>query len=746
MLSKPRTRRLCPLQHYAAAVALLALNFVFGAAAGGSDVPWSLTPPRGWNSYDSFSWIVSEEEFLQNAEYVAGNLLQYGYEYVVVDFLWYRKLENGATAFSAGHDIIDEWGRPLPDPARWPSTAGGKGFKPIADKVHAMGLKFGIHVMKGVDTDAVEQNTPILCNKDCPEDFQGQNWTAKDIVLPGGQCSWMENCFTSVNTSSAGGVAFINSLYQQYAEWEVDMIKHDCVFGVFDLNVPEISTVVKAIERTGRPMLYSLSPGVFATPDLGKLVAHLSHMYRITLDDWDSWSDVLTHFPVARDFAAAGLLGAPGLAGGKSWPDMDMLPIGWLTDASAAYGPHRSTFLTKDEQMTQVTLWAIAKSPLMFGGDLRHIDQWTLDLITQPIMLEMNAHSSHNRELSSSVQSLLPNIALEDCGITKSSEWKLKSTENGQDELCWSRFSKPGFSKRRYEAPLTDCLSFKHSVSSIADKLSFSRKLDRIKHVQLRRTTTETVCLESNGMLTKETDGRTAVFSGCDGRASQVWQLINGNLVNHEDGLCAVVREPSEQWKVWVARGSEGQSYVAFFNLGSDRINISVPVDDVLNHVSFVDLANAERSSDQPTAWLSDPRWDKILIWYRRLSKHLGSVRKSLMENSQWSCEGKDVWNNTDFIANVTKFTASVESHGTVLYELQCTRLIPDKGNRFYWWHIWFPILLCVPIGAVLAYEYYPGFRKYGAGCYKYFAVRGRRFYQPFSTEEDAAELTEVLS
>lgn len=86
-------------------------------------------------------------------------------QYVVVDFLWYRKQEPGASVTSPGHDIIDEWGRPVPDPMRWPSTVSGKGFKPIADKVHAMGLKFGIHVMRGISTAAVPKNTRILCTK-----------------------------------------------------------------------------------------------------------------------------------------------------------------------------------------------------------------------------------------------------------------------------------------------------------------------------------------------------------------------------------------------------------------------------------------------------------------------------------------------------------------------------------------------------------------------------------------------------
>ncbi len=63
---------------------------------------------------------------------------------------------------SSGHDLIDEWGHPVPDPTWWPSTFGGPGFKPIADSIHQMGLKFSIHIMRGISTQVVKANSPIL--------------------------------------------------------------------------------------------------------------------------------------------------------------------------------------------------------------------------------------------------------------------------------------------------------------------------------------------------------------------------------------------------------------------------------------------------------------------------------------------------------------------------------------------------------------------------------------------------------
>nr|XP_011466314.1 PREDICTED: alpha-galactosidase-like [Fragaria vesca subsp. vesca] len=304
------------------------------------------TPPRGWNSYNAISWTITEKEFLQNAEIISKKLLPHGYEYVVVDHLWYRRNVTGASADNLGFDVIDEWGRPMPDPDRWPSSKGGKGFTEMADRIHKMGLKFGINVMRGINTQAVEANTrildPLLGN--VYDHVNGKIWTAQDIGIKERTCAGMQNGFMSVNTTFQAGRFFLADLYQLYASWGVDFVRQDCVFGK-DLDMNEIS-YASLLLRNQRPILYSVSPGIGATPMMAKSVSSVVNMYSIIGNDWDDWGDVVARFDVARDFAAANMIGA-----NSSWPDLDMLPLGWLNDGGVIYLNICTLFLLSYSQL-----------------------------------------------------------------------------------------------------------------------------------------------------------------------------------------------------------------------------------------------------------------------------------------------------------------------------------------------------------------------------------------------------------
>jgi alpha-galactosidase len=344
----------------------------------------ALNPPMGWNSYDSFGGAVNEQELRANARYLADHLASHGWKYLVVDYYWY--FEHPETIeHSSGHErlqtAMDEYGRLLPAPNRFPSSAGGKGFKPLADYVHSLGLKFGIHIMRGIPRQAVELNLRVL----------GTNAHAKDIAELKNTCPWSTAMY-GVDVGKPAGQAYYDSIARLYASWGVDFIKADDMSRGNNLEPyhgPEIEALRRAMSGTGRPMVLSLSPGA-APLDQAANLSEWSQMWRISDDMWDKWQDVRAQFARTRDWAR--------YSGPNHWPDADMLPLGWLRVRGFDGGPRR-TRLTRDEQLTLMTLWCIFRSPLIMGGDLTSLDPWTLSLLENDEVLAVDQASSGNREL-----------------------------------------------------------------------------------------------------------------------------------------------------------------------------------------------------------------------------------------------------------------------------------------------------------------------------------------------------------
>ncbi|KAG5015570.1 hypothetical protein JHK85_021706 [Glycine max] len=484
-------------------------------------------PPRGWNSYDSFCWTISEDEFLQSAEMVSQRLKAHGYQFVVVDYLWYRKKVKGAYPDSLGFDVIDEWGRMIPDPGRWPSSIGGKGFSEVANKVHSLGLKFGIHVMRGISTQAVNANTPILdITKGGAYQESGRVWHAKDIAMPERACAWMPHGFMSVNTKLGAGRAFLKSLYEQYAAWGVDLGTSTTNFVLSVLN---------------RPIVYSLSPGTSVTPAMAKDVSGLVNMYRITGDDWDKWEDVKAHFDVTRDFSTANMIGGKGLKG-NSWPDLDMLPFGWLTDPGSNEGPHRFSKLTLEEKRTQ------------------------FPYITSSINLKHPG--GKERRLKKGIHSL----GLTSCSESKARGWSIESLNQDLERICW----KKGL-ENKHQAPF--CVH-KRELQFRLDGVSMYQEDYRGKH-QLVATDRMKFCLDASPrrkVTSKEF--KRGTFSPCRWDSNQIWELnSNGTMVNSYSGLCATVEYieanvNSGGIRSWIATGRTGEIYLAFFNLSEQKTEI----------------------------------------------------------------------------------------------------------------------------------------------------------------------------
>lgn len=330
----------------------------------------------GWNSYDAFGSSVTEDEFLANATYVRERLKQHGWQYVVVDFRWSDPCAAQYDPNGIGGPLeADEFGRLIPAVNRFPSAAGGKGFGPLAEKVHAMGLKFGIHVMRGIPRQTVTSNTLI----------EGSHFRSSEAADESSICEWCKDMF-GVKGASPAGQAWYDSIFRQYARWGVDFVKVD------DLSFPyyaeEIEAVRRAINNCGRPMVLSLSPG--STPiEHAEHVSRHANMWRIKGDLWDRWTAVREMFELLATWTPH--------RGAGHWPDADMLPLGKL--GIRCEGGPRMSHLTRDEQVTLMTLSCIARSPLMFGGNLPDNDDFTLKLITNDEVLSVNQASGNNRQL-----------------------------------------------------------------------------------------------------------------------------------------------------------------------------------------------------------------------------------------------------------------------------------------------------------------------------------------------------------
>jgi alpha-galactosidase len=336
---------------------------------------WAPTPPMGWNSWDCYGPTVVESEVMANADYMAKNLKKYGWEYIVVDIRWYvGNDKSGGYNEDNPEFTMDEYGRFTPAVNRFPSAVNGNGFKTLAEYVHKKGLKFGIHLMRGIPVIAVKKSTPIL----------GSDAKAQDIYSPEGQCIWLKDMYTIV-AGKPGAQEYYNSLFQLYASWGVDFVKVDDLSG----RTGEIEMVRKAIDHCGRPIVISISPGG-DKPETAEFLRNNVNMWRTSNDFWDNWQQLKNQFSILERWI--------GLGGKGTWPDGDMLPLGKI-GLRAERGEPRWSGFTKDEQVTLMTLFSIFRSPLMFGGDLPSNDEFTLSLITNKDVLEVNQHSTNCKQL-----------------------------------------------------------------------------------------------------------------------------------------------------------------------------------------------------------------------------------------------------------------------------------------------------------------------------------------------------------
>jgi alpha-galactosidase len=365
------TRATTTTTAFALALVLASAAVPAGVRAADRFLAWAPTPPMGWNSWDAFGTTITEAQVKAQADFMAEHLLPHGWRILTVDIQWY---EPGASGHSYRPDAplaMDEWGRLVPASNRFPSAEGGAGFKPLADYVHGRGLQFGIHLMRGIPRLAVARNLPV----------KGTLVRAAAIANVASVCSWNPDMY-GVDMARPGAQAYYDSVFELIASWGVDFVKVDDISRPYHEHEAEIEAIRRAIDHTGRPMVLSLSPGETALSAAGHVKRH-ANLWRISDDFWDTWPALLEQFGrLARWNVHRG----PG-----HWPDADMLPLGVLDLG------RRQTRFTPDEQRTLMTLWSIARSPLIHGGDMTKTDAATLALLTNDEVIAVDQRSEDNR-------------------------------------------------------------------------------------------------------------------------------------------------------------------------------------------------------------------------------------------------------------------------------------------------------------------------------------------------------------
>jgi alpha-galactosidase len=362
------------------------------------------TPPMGWNSWDAYGLTITEPQFRDNVKVLKAKLAPSGWNYAVIDEGWYFENPQDRAKPDTLHYALDQYGRYVPVPARFWSTgqdvkpfitidAGAKpklaatiedtSFTALGAWVHSQGLKFGIHIIRGIPRASVERNLPI----------EGSSFHAIDAADTTDACSWDPTSW-GVKDNPAGQ-AWYDSLMKQYAAWGVDLIKVDCI-GDHPYKLSEIRQIRRAIDKTGRPIVLSLSPGpmnfIYADE-----VGHFANMWRISDDEWDVWSAGSKSFPQGvKDqflrFATWETYAKPG-----TWPDGDMLALGQL-GPHPGYGAARASRFTPDERKTLLTLWSIARSPLIVGANLTQLDDATLKLLTNTDIISLDQQGQGQHE------------------------------------------------------------------------------------------------------------------------------------------------------------------------------------------------------------------------------------------------------------------------------------------------------------------------------------------------------------
>ena len=305
------------------------LNIVIGETL-------ALTPPLGWSSWNCFGSNIDAQKIMTAAKaMVSSGMAAHGYTYVNIDDGWQGERDPESKALQSN--------RRFPD------------MKNLCDFIHSLGLKAGIY------------STP---------------WVKSYAGHIGGSDGECVRC--NMPDYKYKGLYFGEHAYHyedaaQWAEWGFDYLKYDWT----KWELIEIKDMYDALRACGRDIIYSLSnngPIKYAAE-----FSRYANCWRTTKDITDHWEDT----PDYKGMSCIGFTQDKWVkyAGPGHWNDPDMLVVGqlgWPWDKGVG------NLLTRDEQITHITLWSILAAPLLAGCDLSKLDDFTVRLLCNDEVLAIN--------------------------------------------------------------------------------------------------------------------------------------------------------------------------------------------------------------------------------------------------------------------------------------------------------------------------------------------------------------------
>jgi alpha-galactosidase len=307
-----------------------------------------LTPPMGWNSWNCWARAIDDEKIRASAKsLVESGLIHHGWSYVNIDDCWMRQLN---TKNQDQADFTQQgWHKPMvSDDPRLGGVARDEAGNLLPNKnfpdmpalteyIHGLGLKTGIYISPGP-------------------------WTCQHYV---------------------GSWKYEEQDAAQFAEWGFDYLKYDwCGYSkVSGRSLPELKKPYEvmrdALALQRRDIVYSICQ--YGWGDVHEWGEEMNgNCWRTTGDIVDTWKSL---YAIGFSQDNRGPYAKPG-----HWNDPDMLIVG-----NVGWGPSlHPTRLTPDEQYTHISLWCLLSAPLLIGCDLTTMDDFTLNLLTNDEVLDIN--------------------------------------------------------------------------------------------------------------------------------------------------------------------------------------------------------------------------------------------------------------------------------------------------------------------------------------------------------------------